>query len=309
MSIKKNNLKENLDAYISLSLAMIIVGSGVVFLKMIVMEFPVFLTCGLRFTIASVIICPMILIKEKGIPKINKNDWMIIILMAFCGQFIFTVLMLIGLKYTQAIQAGIITSTTPAFMAVVSFLLLKEHLHAQKIMGVLLSTLGLLALAVNELLSLDNQSNFQSYNMLGNLIICGAVLGEALFLLLAKKLTSTVSDLSITGILSLLGVLMFLPFSVYEGISFDFVNVSLYDWLIILYFGAVYTVVAYILWFRGVAKVNGSTASVFTALMPVSATILAVVFLGEQFTLVYAIGIILIMASILIMSVNKSDLN
>jgi drug/metabolite transporter (DMT)-like permease len=297
------NLKEKLDAYISLSLAMLIVGSSVVFGKMIIMKFPVFLASGLRFAIASVIIWPIILIIEKRVPKISKKDWLIFFLMAFVGQFIFTVLMLIGLKYTLAMDAGIITSTTPAFMAVVSFLMLREKLNAGQITGVILATLGVLV--VNGVLLFPQQSDISGHNLPGNLLICGAVAGEALFLLLAKKLTSPVSDLCTTGILSALGLLMFFPFALYEGISFGMEKVALYDWLYILYFGAIYTVAAYIFWFRGVAKVSGGTASVFTAVMPLSATVLSAVILHENFTSTHALGIVLIVASIMIISLHK----
>lgn len=302
--MKINKLKENLDTYISLSLAMIIVGSSVVVGKILIMKFPVFLASGLRFAIASVIIWPIILIKEKGFPKIIKRDWLIFSIMAFCGQFMFTVLMLIGLKYTQAMEAGIITSTTPAFMAGVSFFILKERLDARQFVGIVLATLGVLV--VNGLLQPHNgESEIYGNNILGNLLICGAVMGEVFFLLLAKKITSSVSDLCTTGILSLLGVLMFLPFSIYEGIYFDFEVILMDDWLYMLYFGAVYTVLAYIFWFRGVKRVSGSTASAITALIPMSATILAVVCLNEKFTLLHAIGFILIIASIMLMSRTK----
>lgn len=302
--MKINKLKENLETYISLSLAMIIVGSSVVVGKMLIMKFPVFLASGLRFAIASIIIWPIILMKEKGFPKIIKRDWLIFSIMAFCGQFMFTVLMLIGLKYTQAMEAGIITSTTPAFMASVSFLILKERLDVRQFTGIALATLGVLV--VNGLLQPHTgYGDIYGNNILGNLLICGAVMGEAFFLLLAKKITSSVSDLCTTGILSLLGVLMFLPFSIYEGISFNFEVILMDDWLYMLYFGAVYTVLAYIFWFRGVKRVNGSTASTFTALIPMSATILAVICLNEKFTLFHAIGFIFITTSIMLMSGTK----
>lgn len=299
-----NKLKEKLDTYISLSLAMIIVGSSVVVGKMLIMKFPVFLASGLRFAIASVIIWPIILIKENGFPKIIRKDWLVFSIMAFCGQFIFTVLMLIGLKYTTAMEVGMITSTTPAFMAGVSFLMLKERLDARQIAGIILATLGVLV--VNGLfLPHSGEKDINGENILGNILICGAVMGEAFFLLLSKKITSSVSDLCTTGILCLLGVVMFLPFSIYESIYFDFEKVSIYDWLYMLYFGAVYTVVAYIFWFRGVKKVNGSTASVFTTLIPMSATILSVICLNEKLTLSHAIGFILITASIILMSLAR----
>lgn len=290
------------DAYICLSLAMIIVGSAVVLGKMIVMQFPVFLASGLRFAIASAIIWPIIRTKEKDkAPMISRRDWYIFTLMAFFGQFVFTVLMLIGLKFTRAMEAGLITSTTPAFMAAVSFLLLKEPLNVRKIGGVCLATFGVVV--VNGLLPQFQQ--FSGSGIGGNLLICGAVAGEALFLLLAKKLSVQVSNLRITGILSFLGLLMFLPFSLVEAFSFSFTAVSFRGWLYISYFGAVYTVAAYLLWFRGVAKVPGSTAGVSTALMPVSATVLSAVFLAEEITASHVLGIVCVVVSIIIISLQK----
>ena len=46
--------------------------------------------------------------------------------MAFAGQFVFTVLVLLGLRYTSAIEAGLITSSSPGMMAIVAYLLFKE---------------------------------------------------------------------------------------------------------------------------------------------------------------------------------------
>nr|NJM02642.1 EamA/RhaT family transporter [Desulfobacula sp.] len=52
-------------AYGNLSLAMIIVGSSVVFGKIITYSFPVFLASGLRFAIASAVMLPLLLKYEK----------------------------------------------------------------------------------------------------------------------------------------------------------------------------------------------------------------------------------------------------
>ena len=301
-----NTYKISLDAYINLMLAMIIVGSSVVVGKMLIMEFPVFLVSGLRFAIATIIIWPIILMREKKFPKIIKKDWITFLLMAFCGQFIFTVLMLIGLKYIQAMAAGMITSTTPAFMAVVSILILKEQFDLRKTSGIILATLGVLVIN-GAFLPQGSEGNTYESSILGTLLICGAVMGEAFFLLLSKKITSTVSDLCTTGILCALGLVMFLPFSIYEGLYFNFSDAGISDWLYMFYFGAVYTVAGYIFWFRGVKKVSGSTASAFTAVIPMSAIIISVICLGESLTLLHAIGFIFIVASIFLTAPVKRE--
>jgi len=62
-----------------------------------------------------------------------------------------------GLKYANAAEGGIITSTTTAVIAVLSFLLLKERLKINKIIGVIFSVLGVLVINLTVDLSSTNQ--------------------------------------------------------------------------------------------------------------------------------------------------------
>nr|WP_264196197.1 hypothetical protein [Metabacillus niabensis] len=50
---------------------------------------------------------------------------------------------------------------------------------------------------------------------------------------------------------------MFLPFSIYEAKEFDFSSVGTGDWINILYFGIVVTVLAFLL-YQGLSKVPAS---------------------------------------------------
>ncbi|MEW5723541.1 MAG: DMT family transporter, partial [Thermodesulfobacteriota bacterium] len=136
----------------------------------------------------------------------------------------------------------------------------------------------------------------------GNLLVLGAVMGEAVFLLLRKTLPPNFSSLTVSGLLSMLGLVMFLPLAIWQGLDFDFSKPDLGDWGAIAYFGAVFTVIGYILWFRGVARVKGATAGAFSAVMPVSAVILSTVFLGEPFTWTHALGISLVLSSIALLT-------
>ncbi|NOX34713.1 MAG: EamA family transporter [Deltaproteobacteria bacterium] len=288
-------------SYGNLTLAMIIVGSSVVFGKVITHSFPVFLASGLRFAIASVIMLPILLKSEEKLFKVSKKDIVYLVSMAFCGQFVFTVLVLFGLRYTSAIEAGIITSTSPAMMVAVNYLLFRERPGVIPIFAVLLVVIGIIS--INGFLNLDRVT-IASSHIFGNLLMIGAVLGEAFFLLMRKRISADISNLALTGYLCFLGFIIFLPLSIYQGISFDFYSVSSVAWMSILYFGAVFTVLAYILWFQGVSKVSGNTAGVFTAVMPVSAVVLSCLFLKERFILDHAFGGVLILLAIFLITMN-----
>ena len=286
-------------AYGNLSLAMIIVGSSVVFGKIITHSFPVFLASGLRFAIASAVMLPVLLKYEKKLFQISGKDFINLLAMAFCGQFVFTFLVLLGLRYTSAIEAGIITSTSPAVMAGVTYLFFREKPGIRGMIAIGMVVSGVVI--VNGFVD-GKTVSIPTHHMLGNALMIGAVMGEAFFLLMRKRISSDISNLALTGYLCFLGFILFLPLSVFQAVSFDFSNVSLTAWGAILYFGAVFTVLAYVFWFQGVSRVSGSTAGVFTAVMPVSAVVLSCFFLKEELTLHHAVGGTLILFAIVLMA-------
>ena len=288
-------------AYIQIGLAMVIVGSSVVFGKLITSSFPVFLASELRFIIATVILLPLLLIREKKIPTIKSKFILILFLQAFTGVFMFNIFMLYGLKYTTAIEAGIITSTLPAVIGLFSFILLKEKLTVKKGFGIAFAVLGVLCFNLIGS-SLDGNNSLQ-----GNLLIFGAVLSETLFIILGKSLSNKITPLTISTMMSIFGLIMFLPFAIYEAISFNFSNVEIGAWINILYFGIVVTVVAFLLMYQGLSKVPANSTGVLTSLIPISSILLSFFILKEQIYLTHLLGMILVLIAILFISKESTN--
>ena len=259
---------------------MAIVGSSVVVGKVVVARVPVFLIGGLRLAFACLVLVPVLLLVERGLPRLSRRDLAVLTLQAFTGIFVFTALLLYGLTLTGAAAAGIVTSTTPAVAGALSVLLLGERLTWARAGGIALAVLGLLA--VN--LGAPGAATAGGPNpLLGNLLVFGAVVGEALFIVCGKVAAARVAPLTAAATISVLGLLMFLPFAAWEAARFDFARVTVADWAALAYYGLVVTVLAFVLWARGLAVVPASTAAVFTAVLPVSAVALSYAFLGEPF--------------------------
>lgn len=267
-------------AYLALASAMIIVGSSVVVSKVIVASFPIFLASALRFAIASLILVPLLRRRERHILALSRRAWVILLLQALTGVFLFSVLLLYGLKFTSAAEAAIITSSTPAVVGLISFLLLRERPSLVKVGGIGLAMGGLLLI---NLLEAPGATARGSMPLLGNALVFGAVIGEALFTILPKAISPRLSPLRMATMVSVLGFLLFLPPALSEARSFDLTSLPWHAWLPILYSGVVVTVLAFLLWFQGIATVPASTAAVFTALMPVSAVALSYLLLREPF--------------------------
>src|SRR5579875_3847323 len=103
---------------------MALVGSNVGFGKSIVAVMPVMLFALMRFLIAIVCMAPWY--KPSRMQRVTRGEWTNLFLQAFFGTFGFTLLMLNGVKLTSALAAGIITSTIPATVALLSWLVLRE---------------------------------------------------------------------------------------------------------------------------------------------------------------------------------------
>ncbi len=286
-------------AYLELALGKAIVGSTLVVGKFVVASFPVFLASALRLGIASAILVPLLLRREKGLPSVPRKDLLVMFLQAFLGVFLFSIALLYGLKLTTAIESGIITSATPAIAGLASFLILKERLTWHKNTGILLTVLGVLAINI---IGSSTGVERGSDPLLGNLLIFGAVIGEALFITFGKIASEDLTPLAISTIVSVFGFLMFLPFSAHEAESFNFASLTFSSWLPLVYYGAIGTAVALVLWHEGVQKVTAGTASVFTGFLPISAMILSFIVLKEPFAWSHLVGIVFIFLGIGFMS-------
>lgn len=282
-------------AYLELTLAMTIVGSSVIVGKIITAHIPVFLASTLRLAIGLPILG--ILTHRTGFNwrTLRAGDYLALFLQALTGIVMFNVLLLYALDYTSAANSGIITSMTPAVIGVISWLFLRERLSLTIGGGIALTVCGILAINV---FSPADGGAAGSAPLLGNLLVFGAVIGEALFTIFRKLTARRISPLANAALVTVFGLLIFLPFGLYEAVSFDFSSLTSGDLVALLYYGFGVTTAAYILWFSGVEKVPASTAAVFTGVLPISTVILAVVILGEPSTIAHLVGLACVLGGI-----------
>ena len=106
-----------------------------------------------------------------------------------------------GLLFTTAAEGGIITSTTPAVVGLISFFFLNEKLSLRVAAGIALSVLGILALNV---ISSDIGTGRGSAPLVGNIFIFGAVIFEALFTIFGKATSERVTPLATAASASVL---------------------------------------------------------------------------------------------------------
>ncbi|GAB4377264.1 MAG: DMT family transporter [Elainellaceae cyanobacterium] len=288
----------SLATYAQLAAGMAMFGSGTPISKLVTSAFPVFIASGLRVVIATVVLLPFIYQERKTIQHYQRKDWIVIFLIALIGMFLFSIFMLYGMKQISGVVGSIVMSTTPAVTALGSFLLFRDRLGWRKSAAIALAVFGVL------ILNLGSQQGGQSggNQFIGMLLIFAAVCSEACYTLLGKKASDHVSPVMIAALAAAIAILLFLPFALYQFSSFTMQQVAWTDWLALAWWGAGTLALGSVLWYRGVAKVAGSTAAGFMGVMPVSALVLSYVLLGEPFAWIHLLGFAAVFAGVLLIA-------
>lgn len=284
-----------------LTVAMIVTGSLVIGGKIVTQELPVALATFLRFGIATLIFTPVYFTLPKEQWPTNK-EWQYLAGMAILGIFVYNHSLLNGLKLTSTANSAIILGSEPALTALIAFLLLKEKINFQTIVGIILASIGMMILQI-----MHSGGNFYG-SLLGDLLIFISVWGGVSFNLFSKKLSKRLSPTANAAWLSLCGMLIFLPQGLWEAFNFNFATVSLKTWAALFYLAVFVTVLVFILWYEGLKGMKLQTVAVYTTLIPLSTLAMSVFILSEPLHLAHVIGAIFIVGAILLVSMPEKTI-
>ncbi|MCZ8523413.1 MULTISPECIES: DMT family transporter [Paenibacillus] len=286
------------NPYLKLTLAMCMIGSFIVVNKVLSSTVPVFLASGIRLFIGALILGALLWYKEGAFPRLSRRDFLIVFTQSFVGVFLFSFCLLYGLRFTSAVESGIITSTTPAVIGLISLLCFKEKLSPHQLSGISLAFAGALVINVFGILS----GSQWSLSLWGNLLIFGAVVGEAVFMTFGKLLSADLSPLASAAMTSTIGCVLFLPFAVYQAASFDLLSATPLTWGLLAYTGVGVTVFAVLLLNQAMVQIPAGSSAVFSALMPVSAVVLSYAVLHEPIHWYHLVGIVFVLGGIFTIS-------
>jgi drug/metabolite transporter (DMT)-like permease len=192
--------------------------------------------------------------------------------MALLGMIGFTALMFEGLKRTSAAEAGIITATLPAVVALLGVAVMRERLSMAQTGAVGLAVAGLLLLAAG--------AEPRTASLIGNLLVVGAVVCEASFVILGKRLAPPYQPLRLALGANLVGLAGAAPLAVLE-LPFDIGAISASTWMLASWYALSASVFCLWLWYRGLPHVETWLAGLTTAAIPVTALLAAILFLAE----------------------------
>jgi drug/metabolite transporter (DMT)-like permease len=288
-------LPQNLtsQAYLLLTLTTLFWGGNSVAGKMAVGEISPMLLSFARWTMAALIVFAF------AMPDIRR-DWPVIrrnlgklFLFGALGFTLFNVLLYTALTKTSAVSSSIVQAAIPASVYILNFLIFRVKASLWQIAGFTVTLAGVMTVAAHgdfaRLASLDLNE--------GDALVLAAVVIYALYTV-CLRFKPIISWKSLIAALSLSAALTSIPFVFWEWRSGGLILPGSTGWLIVAYTGIFPSILSQVFFIRGVELIGANRAGIFTNLIPIFGTGLAILILHEPLERFHVVALVLVVAGI-----------
>ena len=249
----------------------------------------------LRFGMGVIVLgIAVALRKQFAIPE--RNEWLYFALLGFIGVTFHQWLQANGLVTAQATTTAWIVATTPIFIALLGWLVLKEKLGWLKVGGIALAALGVLLIVSNGNLGALFAGKVGT---IGDLLILISAPNWAIYTVLSRRELARHPAARLMFYVMLLGWLFtnIWIFGFGPGIS-EIARLTFKGWSAILILGVFGSGLAYIAYYDALQVVPASQLGVFLNIEPLVTTLLAASLLSEPITVIVLLGGAIIIAGI-----------
>jgi len=281
--------------YLLLSLTSLFWAGNVVVARFVTGHVPPVTLAFLRWCGAFLVLLPFAFkYVRTDWPKIRANLPMMVLLAA-TGIGAYNTIAYYGLQYTSALNALLIQSAGPLFVAFWSLVLFRTRLTLAQGLGILTSLTGVLVIIargdVGALMTIGfNKGDL--YFLLALMIFC---IYSALM-----PYRPQMHALAFLGFATGCGALLNVPFVVWEVMSGHTTVFDAETGMTLFYVIIFPSVLAYLCYNRGVELIGANRSAPFYHLIPVFGSVLAIAFLGERPQLFHFVGYGLVLAGVFI---------
>ncbi|RSD29107.1 EamA/RhaT family transporter [Mesobacillus subterraneus] len=249
-----------------------------------------------RFFGAAILLFPLMFVMEKNLKKPNLKDIGLFAVLGLTGIALYNIFFFMASKHAPVIKSSLFIASNPVLIVLLSALFLKETITRNNVIGLAIALSGAFFIITDgHLLSLL-QLGFEPIDF----VLMGAVISWALYSVVGKIVLKKFSSVESTTYAVAFGTLFLLPFAVAETSWQDVQQASGVTWLAIIHMSVLVTVISFVMYYNGIKEVGAAKASIFINVMPVSAVIMATLFLGEKFTTAHAIGAAMVLSGVYI---------
>ncbi len=224
--------------------------------------------------------------RERGF---SGGDIWTFLYLGFFGVVVNQMCFTLGLHYTSVSHAAVIVGMGPIYTLVLAVLFRLEKATGHKVIGMAMAFAGVAVLAT------DNGISPRSPSLLGDAITMTGSIGFATYAVLGKRVAGKYDVLTMAAFNHFAGAVIVLPVALEQvrangGPATMWRTVPWQGWAALMYMAVLSSALAYIFYFWLLRYLEVSQLSAFTYLLPVLATILGILWLGERGSLLQILG-------------------
>ncbi|MBI5945740.1 MAG: DMT family transporter [Chloroflexi bacterium] len=278
--------KTKLLPFLEALFAVIVWGASFIATKIAVGQISPIAVVWLRFAIGiPLILFAVVMRKQFAFPK--GSEWLYFTLLGFLGISFHQWLQSNGLKTAQATTTAWIVSTSPAFIAILGWMILKEKLNLLQSSGIVLAMIGVLAVVSKGDLSTIAVGNFGTTGDF--LILISSVNWAVVSILSRRGLRNHPSTLMTFWMMTIGWLITFAALLVNKSYT-EIPQLDTRGWIAMIFLGIFTTGFAYIAWFDALSQLPAAQTGAFLFVEPLTSMVVAAVILNEQITLVSVLG-------------------
>lgn len=245
--------------------------------KLIALNIPIFYFVFVRILLAGTVLF-LFNTAYGRIKRIQRQDWPKFLLLAFFEPFIYFICETYGLKVTGSpTLSAMMIATIPIFSIGAGMLFFKEKVNFINIIGILFSLVGIVMVAMAK-------GELGDKFIWGIVLLLIAVIAEVGHASITKSLAGNYSSQIIVMYQFLIGSIYLFPLFLTKGLKgFDAeVYFSPEAWYPLICLAVLCSSLAFSLWVSTIKNLGVAKSSIFSALIPVAAAIIAWV-LGHEY--------------------------
>jgi drug/metabolite transporter (DMT)-like permease len=247
----------------------------------------------LRYVVASVALVVYVAATRAGLPDLHDLPGLFVL--GFLGFSLYNVALNAGEAGENAVSAGVasfLIASAPVFIALLATAFYGERLTRWGWVGIALSFAGV------ALISLSGENGFQVNGRA--LLVLLAALSVSIYNVRIKPLLTKYGALRTTTYAIWTGTILMLIYT--PGMIREMQTATLESTLAVIYMGIFPGAIGYVAWSMVLARLPASIAGSFLYLIPLVATFIAWVWLGEVPTLTAFIGGIIVIAGVIVVN-------
>ncbi len=254
---------------------------------------------SIRAISASIFLLFFVFWKKREAIKIKLSDSKYFVGTGVISIVFFNWCMFEAIKETSISVSSVLLYTAPAFVMIFSRFFFKELFTIRKILALIITFIGCILV-----IGLFQNTN-ESVTIYGLLVGLGSGFFYALYSIFGKFALIKYSSVTVTTYTFVFAAIAITPFSGLWHVGTIFTNLEV--WLSIIGLGLFSTLLAFLLYTKGLESVESGRASILATVEPVVATLIGFLVFQEKLSVGQYIGIIAVIMAVFIVQEKKTN--